>query len=322
MQDYKFCSPHHALREKKNILITICIPSFNRKEHVKGTLLDILSGVEADPSVKEVIFVDDGYESRDLDEILSCVKEHSKFRYYRTGTTGSFGHVFLECINSSETDYVLITYDDDILFTKNLQELNAVCNQNSDYAIFVPVWLSTSNRYLRGSSKKIHKVSGRKILRYLAHAPGICYKKPALEKNFTTILRQRLKSKCAFAEMYPQVLIAALLDDGGGKILSTPIQIGKDGAVLPTEIKTTTGESYYTLRARLHQYLALMDLNDKKIIRSPIIKHLRINFLARIMLEHTDLIVLSAFTFYVRRHIITSFRILKHRLKRLIIGSR
>ena len=122
--------------------------------------------------------------------------------------------------------------------------------------------------------------------------------------------------------MYPQVLISALLYNDGGRILSTPIQIGKDGAVLPTEIKTVTGDSYYTLRARMHQYLALMDLNDGKVIRSPIIQHLRINFLARIMLEHTDFIALPAFMLYARRRIVTSFRMLKHKLKRLIIGSR
>lgn len=304
-----------------NSRLTICIPSFNRKDYLKRTLLGILREVQDEPCVQEVIFVDDGYESTARDEILSCVKECAKFRYYATKTTGSFGQVFAECIKSSETDYVLITYDDDILFTKNLREVHAVCNQNNDCAIFVPAWLSTSNRYLRGSSKKLHKISGRNILRNLAHAPGICYKKSALEKNFMTVLKRRLELKCAFSEMYPQVLISALLHNDGGKILSTPIHIGKDGAVLPTEIKTITGDSYYTLRARLHQYLALMDLNDGKVIRGPIIQHLRVNFLARIMLEHTDFIALPAFMLYIRRRVVTSVRMLKHKLKRLIIGS-
>ena len=302
--------------------LTICIPSFNRKEYLMRTLLNILSEVEDEPCVQAVIFVDDGYGSAVRDEILSRVKEHSKFRYYRTTATGSFGHVFLECIKSSETDHVLITYDDDILFTKNLRELHTVCKQNSDCAIIVPAWLSTSNRYLRGSSKNIHRIHGRNILRHLAHAPGICYKKSVLEKNFMTILKRRLELRCAFSEMYPQVLISALLYNDGGKILSTPIQIGKDGAVLPTEIKTITGDAYYTLRARLHQYLALMDLNDGKVIGSPTIQHLRVNFLARIMLEHTDFIALPAFMLYMRRRIVTSLRMLKHKLKKLIIGSR
>ena len=305
-----------------NSRLTICIPSFNRKEYLKRTLVDILREVEGDPCVHEVIFVDDGYENASRDEILSCVKEYAKFRYYATKTTGSFGHVFVECIQASATEHVLITYDDDILFTKNLQDLHAVCEQTSDYAIFVPVWLSTSNKYLRGSPKKSHRIQDRNILRFLAHAPGICYKKSVIEKKLVPTLIKRLESKCAFAEMYPQVFVAALLADCRGKSLSTPIQIGKDGAVLPTEIKTIDGASYYTLSARLHQYLALLDLDDSEVIGSPVVTQLRVNFLARILLEHTDLVVLRTVSFYLRRRIMLTFRMLKQKLKSLIIGSR
>lgn len=305
-----------------NDRLTICIPSFNRKDHLKRTLRDMLSEVEHVSCVEEVIFVDDGYDSDSRDNILACFEEYDKFRYQRTKTSGSFGHVFLECIRASKTNHVLITYDDDILFTKNLQKLHTICKRNNDHSIFVPVWLSTSNKSLRGSPKKTHSIHERDILRFMAHAPGICYKKSAINDNLTEALMQRLEFRCAFSEMYPQVVLASLLADRRGKILATPIPIGKDGAALPTEIKTINGDSYFTLRARLHQYLALLDMDDSKVLGNPIITHLRTNFLARILLQHTDLIIMRTVRFYVGRRILTSFRTLKHRLKCLIIGSR
>lgn len=296
--------------------ISICIPSFNRQRHLLSTLKAISAQSHDIDFIEEIVLVDDGYTIKERDEIILEMQSHPKFRYHRADSSGSFGNVYLECINIAKTDYVLITYDDDELFVRNLIKIrDTLCNH--DWSIIVPVWLSAKNKLLRGSKRQSHIVKQHKILRYMAHAPGIIYNKNTCSTELS-MLTERLSTGCLLSGMYPQVFLAALLLSSKKNIMSTPIKIGKDGAELPTEIKTKNGKSYSSLQARLCQYSDLIEINDSDIMNDNIIKNLRVEFFARILLEQSRGITLSAFYFFIQRRLRTHYRISKHKIKNLL----
>lgn len=293
--------------------ISICIPSFNRKQHLLNTLKAIIVESHNIDFIDEIILIDDGYSSTDRDEIISEMQSYQKFRYHKSGGFGSFGNVYLECMQAAKTNYVLITYDDDVLFTQNLEK-SLVALYDEDWSVVVPVWLSQKNRLLRGSKRKTHIIKPLKLLRYMAHAPGIIYNKDSFQ-NELKILADRLSKDCLLSKMYPQVLLAALLLDGRKRIISSPITIGKDGIGLPTEIRTPDGDTYFSLRARLNQYLNLIEIDDAKILHRDTIQNLRSEFFARILLEQSYNITVAAFLFFFKRKLSTQYRLSRHKLK-------
>ena len=293
--------------------ISICIPSFNRKQHLLNTLKAIIGESHDMDFIDEIILIDDGYSSTDRDEIISEMQSHQKFRYYKSESSGSFGNVYLECMKAAKTNYVLITYDDDVLFTQNLEK-SLVARYDNDWSVVVSVWLSQKNKILRGSKQETHIIKPLKLLRYMAHAPGIIYNKDNCQKELT-VLADRLSKDCLLSKMYPQVLLAALLIDGGKTIISSPNIIGKDGLGLPTEIKTPDGDDYFSLRARLNQYLGLIEIDDAKILNKDTIQNLRSEFFARILIEQSHNITVAALLFYCKRTLTTQYRVCRHKLK-------
>ena len=300
--------------------ISICIPSFNRKEHLIETLHRILSKVESNTPIEEVIFIDDGYDISDRNDIVAQMQHYTKFEYYKAKDTNSFGSVFLECFKAAKTDYVLITYDDDLFFTERIVDLQNFISDTQNWSLAVPAWKSGSNKLLRGSMKNRHVIETKKMLRYLAHAPGILYNLGSFSDELDT-LRTQLAKNCVFSQMYPQVLLGALLLDGKKILVSLPIEIGQDGSELTTEIKTLDGEAYFSLRARLHQYMSLIDINDHGTLTTSTLDQLRVEFLARILLEHNRSISAHAVAFYMRRRLLISYRSLKHKIKKIISRS-
>lgn len=293
--------------------VSICIPSFNRKQHLLNTLKAIIVESHDIDFIDEIILIDDGYSSTDRDEIISEMQSYQKFRYHKSGSSGSFGDVYLECMKAAKTNYVLITYDDDVLFTQNLEK-SLVARYDNDWSVVVPVWLSQKNRLLRGSKRKTHIIKPLKLLRYMAHAPGIIYNKDSCQ-NELKVLANRLSKDCLLSKMYPQVLLAALLIDGGKTIISSPNIIGKDGLGLPTEIKTPDGDDYFSLRARLNQYLSLIEIDDAQILNNDTIQNLRSEYFARILIEQSHNITVTAFLFYCKRTLTMQYRVCRHKLK-------
>jgi hypothetical protein len=296
--------------------ISICIPSFNRMDELIGTLDEILLGVSDYQFVQEVILLDNGYVARERNHIKSKFSSFEKFRIISVGERKSFGDVFLACLKAAQMDYVLVSYDDDRLFVNGLVDLYAQVSTDNFGALYVPAWNGIQGGVIRGSMGRAQKVESGDLLRYLAHGPGLLYNKAVLNNELAQ-LEEILQQGCVFTQMYPQVLLGALILNTARPIVSVPLIIGQDGKAMPTEIKTVEGDDYYSLRARLHQYLCLLRLDEIRLLDSATIVRLRIEFLARILLLESWRIVFGAIMLGLRRATVSQYRLLKHEVKRL-----
>jgi len=286
--------------------LSICIPSFNRYEALNEQLEYLLKSSLNVSKISEIIFIDDGYDLNISQSITDKYQEFSKFKYHKNLNSGSFGHVYSECFKAASSDYVLITNDDDILFINGIKESFEFISENPLCDLIIPVWLSNVDRVIRGNKKLSRCIKPDEILKFTAHAPGLIYK-VSIAKNFISMLDRRLSINCSFSQMYPQVFISSLLLNNSSLICLSPTIIGKDGHGYPTEIGLKDSGSYFSLKSRVLQYYALLEIQDSKIFKKVIIESLCINFLSRIGLLQKRRILLRIFRFITQRLLLEIF---------------
>ena len=298
--------------------LSICIPSFCRTDALEESLGSLLRACEHVNEIAEIIFVDDGYDQRFCSYIVEKYKIFPKFRYHKNPISGSFGAVYAECLSVAASEYILVTNDDDILFPEGITTCLSNFQKFSETGVIVPVWLSSVNRVIRGHRGKDKKIYANDILKYTAHAPGLIYKKSLVDENIV-VIRERLAVNCTFTMMYPQVLLSGLVLDKGHRIFSLGITIGKDGHSLPTKIVLSTGDPYYSLKARVLQYYSLLDIETHKLLSQDVQSALCSNFLARIILNQERKVLLSIMSFLARRRFISFYRNLKYSINKKLI---
>tara|TARA_B100001057_G_scaffold334833_1_gene335469 strand:- start:281 stop:1207 length:927 start_codon:yes stop_codon:yes gene_type:complete len=302
-------------------ILTICVPSFNRINALDGFLGSILNACESLNEVTEVLFVDDGYDKKSVSYILEKYNKFSKFKYHKNPNSGSFGSVYAECLSVADSEFILITNDDDILFPDGILKcINKIKNQK-DLGVVSPVWLSNANRVIRGNKFYKRNIRTNNTLRYTAHAPGLIFCSSSIKSKLPE-LKKRLLQNCVFTSTYPQVFLSTLIVDDGKYIQTLDIEIGKDGHELPTEIKSPDGEEYFSLKSRLLQYYALLEIKDLKFFSDKLIDELCWNFLARIVLYQKRNTLYSIIFFVLRRRLIENFRNVRHKLKQSMKGEK
>lgn len=296
--------------------LTICIPSFNRFKALDRLLESLLKETQDIEQIDQILFVDDGYENDSVRLIKEKYKKFSKFRYHKNKNTGSFGSVYAECLTEANSDFILITNDDDFLY---LKEITACLNHFftlTQTGLVSPIWLSNANRIIRGNqSNRIIKAN--EILKYTAHAPGLIFSKIAISEHLKA-LKERLEKKCLFCMTYPQVFLSALLIDNSYKIYSLNYTVGRDDLSLPTEIKSPNGDEYFSLKSRLLQYLSLLVIKDDKILSNDVLDPLCSNFVGRILLHHNNNFLYSTMSFVINRRFVEFYRNTKFKLNQII----
>ena len=304
-----------------NGLLTICIPSFNRFSALDELLESLVDSCKNIEEIAEILFVDDGYDTKSIAYIIEKYKNAPKFKYHKNPIGGSFGAVYSECLKVDSSDFILVMNDDDILFPKGIIDSLGLLQTLPSVDIASPIWLSQSSRIIRGSRFRNKCLGYKQVLKYTAHAPGIIFRKSAVQDKIP-ILRKRLSESCTFSMMYPQVLLSALMIDDGAEIYSLSVEIGKDGHAFPTEIKSISTGVYFSLRSRVLQYSSLLEMKDQNVLSNKIQEVLCWNFLARIAFFQNRNTLRSIILFIIKRHLIGSYRNKKFKIHQLIKGRK
>lgn len=243
------------MRYDAAVILTIGIPTYNRADDVRRTVLDVLS--HADAELVDIVVIDDGGTDGTYESLVRDPEIASRVRVLRNaenlGYAGTFARLFRECT----TEYLMLTADDDRVMMENIRALLEHL-ANHQPAFVSPQFLRGS-RVARGRTTTA-EVAPRDFLRASAHAPGLVYRTadclPALDE-----LGERVAAQKVDALVYPQVHVVMRLILAGLRCewLALPTVI--EGEYRPSGIRDASGGAYWSVESRwkqLRSYDALL----------------------------------------------------------------
>ncbi len=261
--------------------ITIAIPTFNRKI-VVGKLLMKLNN-QVDKYDFKCLVIDDG-SSDGTFEYISSLGLNAKFFTIVTRENLGYSRTFLEMLRRAETDWVLVTADDDDIILDNLSYLHPQM-ERSDVSVIVTNYRSKDGNFTRGNRGE--GLMQAMDLNHTAHAPGIAYR-PSQLVSAITALESALNRGSEAGFFYPQVVISAHAIACRNAIFS-PITIVEEIEELPSQLVNSTGKNYWDSDSRISQYLSFAPIYrdvrnqkyvDSKEVGSQLFKFNRRNFWA------------------------------------------
>lgn len=238
-------------------VLTIGIPTFNRRDAVLERLQELLS---FDLDRKIEILIIDNHSSDGTISALQRVEVPSHLvsniqileNDENLGYDGNFYRLFSQC----RTDYLLISSDEDEIFKNGINDLlNFLVSQQPD---FVSPQALINGLLYRGKNKS-------KAIEFYEHPEasfyisGLCFKTESAMK-FLDFLK-RLSHKNALVEVYPQTALAGcLVAMGSGYWLD--VVVATKRADLPSSILHSSGNIYFHLPGRYEQFKGSLELND------------------------------------------------------------
>lgn len=161
-----------------------------------------------------------------------------------------YAQSFVELLESCDTDYLLISADDDLCDPDGLQQAQSQLETlRPDFA--APRFFDAAGRQKRGRSEAapmgltdIRDASG--------HASGLIYRTEAARAALP-FLRDRLEQGCYAARLYPQTLLVYVMALRGARCLWLPAAPIREGAAHPAQLSDTDGTAYNSPAARLRE---------------------------------------------------------------------
>ncbi|MDF2506538.1 MAG: glycosyltransferase [Microbacterium sp.] len=229
------------------MLLTIGIPTYNRAEDVRKTVTDILS--HADSELVDIVVIDDGGSDGTYEKLREDPAMARRVRVLRNaenlGYAGTFARLFREC----ETEYLMLTADDDRVMMENLRAL--LDHLRQEKPVFVSPQFIRDSRVSRGRTTT-GSIRPSDFLPAAAHAPGLVYRvedcRTALDE-----LRERVESEDVDALVYPQVHIVMRLLLAGLRCEWLALPTVSEGAYRPSGIRDASGGAYWSLGSRWEQ---------------------------------------------------------------------
>ncbi len=134
-------------RSESNILLSICIPTFNRANYLRDAIKHILPAVNDKRDIVELI-ISDNCSTDETSEILKelpvspwihCVRNDTNLGALKNG---------LKCIDLAKGEYIWFVGDDDVIRPEGLYHLLHVINdhKNLDYFVINTITLSYEQR--------------------------------------------------------------------------------------------------------------------------------------------------------------------------------
>jgi abequosyltransferase len=164
--------------QKKNILLTIAIPTWNRSKYLYRCLDSIFKQINSHTeNYLEVIVSDNSSIDNTASVVHSFVKKGFKLKYFKNRSNLGGDYNLAKCYSKAEGTYVYMLADDDILMPNMLNNLISIIKNNSKIGL---VFLSpfgfdkepskekpyslTRNKYYYNSNKFIKKIGVKMTL--------------------------------------------------------------------------------------------------------------------------------------------------------------
>lgn len=235
------------MRYDAAVNLTIGIPTYNRADDVRKTVLDVLS--HADSDLVQIVVIDDGGTDGTYESLVQDSEIASRVRVLRNaenlGYAGTFARLFRECT----TEYLMLTADDDRVMMENIREL--IAHLAHVGPAFVSPQFMRGARVARGRAATA-EVAPKDFLRASAHAPGLVYRVadclPALDELMTRVAAEKVD-----ALVYPQVHVVMRLLLAGLRCEWLALPTVMEGEYRPSGIRDASGGAYWSVESRWKQ---------------------------------------------------------------------
>jgi glycosyltransferase involved in cell wall biosynthesis len=143
---------------KDRILLSICIPTFNRADQLKDALFAASRELASVDGEVEVIVSDNCSN----DQTAEYVREFGELKYFRNDSNVGAARNFHRCVERAQGEFVWIIGDDDVLLPGSVSRVLAIVRQNhADYIFAAVTCLPATQRdrladlaFLRGLAAK------------------------------------------------------------------------------------------------------------------------------------------------------------------------
>lgn len=231
-------------------LLTIGIPTYNRKVALKAGISQLLSKNVLE--IVEILIIDDGGDEFVGDYLGELSKD---IRIVRNAKNLGFAPTFLKLFEECTTDYMLVVCDDDLINIESLKPLLRFLSYQPD---FISPQFFSRNVMERGI-EETRKIRPIEVLDCCKHGPGLIYKIDACKRGLD-MLRQRLLMGKTDAKIYPQAVIVANILSESEECYWLNYPTAYEGAALPSGILDSDGNNYWTFESRCRQLVAIDDL--------------------------------------------------------------
>ena len=117
----------------KEAILTIAIPTFNRKRLLKRALDSVLYQMEDDV---EVLVVDNASDDGTDTMVATFQKQYPTLQYKKNSENIGADRNFLKCLRDAKGKYVLLLGSDDILLNGAVQHITAFLREHDVSAAF------------------------------------------------------------------------------------------------------------------------------------------------------------------------------------------
>jgi glycosyltransferase involved in cell wall biosynthesis len=223
-------------------LITIGIPSFNRPEAAKDSLMNLLQSQIL--SSNSILLANNGstaeYQMAELQKNYG-----QRFKYLKFEENLGYGLNLIRLIEQCETKYLLFMSDEDDLTESGFNNLSSLLTAKNPTLVIL--------RNERNKSKSLYKINQNSIKGASSYISGIIVNVEILQIHMD--LLKHLVQTEEFAALYPQVVISTLLNSiESGYIMRKPSIIKR--VVLPTTVTSKNGTPYWYPTERVWQHLS------------------------------------------------------------------
>jgi glycosyltransferase involved in cell wall biosynthesis len=155
------------------ILLSICIPTYNRAEYLKRCITSIISQDNFNSNEVEVLISDNASPDNTEQVVKLFQDKFSNIKYIKNEVNVGLERNILNLLKSFNGEYCFILTDDDMLLPNSLTKLTQIITYNSECSVFLSsleVFVEPQKRtyidYTFPVSKKIYKNDIKEIVKF------------------------------------------------------------------------------------------------------------------------------------------------------------
>ena len=115
--------------------ISICIPTYNRADHLKNCLHSIILN-QSRPKIDFEVCVSDNYSTDETEEVVRWAQTSIDIKYQKTPENIGMSGNFLNVVEMADGEFVWLLGDDDLLLPYALERLNGLIGEHPDVDFF------------------------------------------------------------------------------------------------------------------------------------------------------------------------------------------
>ena len=254
--------------------ISICVPTYNRFDHLRQTLKNLLEITKAQDLIEEILVIDNNENNKAEDIIRKFSKKSKKIRYIKNEKNIGPENNFKKCIIESKGKYVWLIADDDFLFQDSIEKISDMIAINYD-CIFLN-WSLYSNDMKNIIQDKIlslntvHALDKNIVLENfstkISFISSVIFKKKLFTQEHLLIYEKFKKFQLSFL-----MLIYSIIEDDNLKLAYQDCQIIKQRGDNDSFLRDSAKNFYNVFSEGIYQFhneIKLLNYNNSSINKS------------------------------------------------------